>query len=333
MKTYKTIDLFAGIGGIRLGFEKAGFQTVYSNDFDKHCKITYDSNFDNPKLHVENIKNIKSKDLPKYDLLLGGFPCQAFSIAGYREGFKDEKGRGDLFFDIARIIKNTKPEGFMLENVRHLKTHDKGKTFRIISDTLKSLGYYFTSQILNSKDFGNVPQNRERIIIVGFKNKNTFGRFHFPKKKPLTKTVLSTLENKVDEKYYYNNKPLYKKLKKNVVRKDKVYQWRRIYVRENKNGVCPTLTANMGTGGHNVPIIKDNKGIRKLTPRECARLQGFPDSYRLPENIAISHLYKQIGNSVSVPVIESVAKNIKMAMIEKAPLRYQSEMFNHQDFL
>lgn len=333
MTKYKTIDLFAGIGGIRLGFENADFETVYSTDFDKHCKITFDSNFDNPKLHTKDIRDIKSKDLPKYDFLLGGFPCQAFSIAGYREGFDDEKGRGDLFFDIAEIIRDTKPKGFLLENVRHLETHDKGKTFRIITDALKSLGYYITHKVLNSKDYGNVPQNRERIMIIGFKNRDTYRRFHFPNKKPLTKTVLSTLENKVDEKYYYNGKPLYEKLKQGVLRKDKVYQWRRVYVRENKNGVCPTLTANMGTGGHNVPIIKDNKGIRKLTPRECARLQGFPDSYILPDTVAMSHLYKQIGNSVSVPVIEAVAKNIKLAMLGKAPIKYQSEMFHRQNFL
>jgi DNA (cytosine-5)-methyltransferase 1 len=275
--------------------------------------MTYDLNFKNTKLIVEDIKKIGIDDLPDFNFLLAGFPCQAFSIAGYREGFNDKKNRGNLFFDIARIIKKRKPEGFMLENVKNLRGHDNGNTFKIIIKTLENLGYYVKSKILNSMEYGNVPQNRERIYIVGFKNKKHYERFRFPTPIPLTLKVSDLLEEKVNEKYYYNNKPLFKKLKDSVKEEGKVYQWRRQYVRENKNGVCPTLTANMGTGGHNVPIIKDKKGIRKLTPLECAKIQGFPKDYKLPK-LADSALYKQLGNSVSVPVIEAIAKEIKKAI-------------------
>lgn len=313
MKKQRTIDLFAGIGGIRIGFEKAGFSTVFANDFDPKCKRTYDLNFKTVPLTVEDIQKIKVKDLPDFDFVLGGFPCQAFSIAGYRQGFNDEKGRGNLFLDIARIIKERKPTGFLLENVKNLKNHDGGKTYTIIKDTLEGLGYYVTEKVLNSMEYGNIPQNRERIYIVGFKDKKYFDKFKYPNPIKLTKSISNLLEKNVDEKYYYNGKPLFERLKISVKEKGKVYQWRRQYVRENKSGVCPTLTANMGTGGHNVPIIKDDKGIRKLTPRECARIQGFPNSYKLP-NIADSALYKQFGNSVSVPVIEAVAKQIMKAI-------------------
>jgi len=310
---FNTIDLFAGVGGIRLGFENAGFKTVFANDFETQCKDTYDLNFKDSKLIVEDIRKIGIDDLPKFDFLLGGFPCQAFSIAGYRHGFKDKKDRGNLFFDIARIIEARKPEGFLLENVKNLKSHDSGKTFEVIEKTLEDLGYFVKSKVLNTMEYGNVPQNRERIYIVGFKNKNYFDKFEFPKPVNLTKKVTDLLEKDVPEKYYYNNKPLYERLKDSVKDEGRVYQWRRQYVRENKSGVCPTLTANMGTGGHNVPIIKDKKGIRKLTPLECFRIQGFPKDYILP-TLADSVLYKQAGNSVSVPVIEAVAKQMMKAM-------------------
>ncbi len=310
---FKTVDLFAGVGGIRLGFEKAGFETVFSNDFDEQCKSTYDLNFPRAKLTVEDIRKIGIDDLPKFDFLLGGFPCQAFSIAGYRKGFNDEKGRGNLFFDIARIIEARKPEGFLLENVKNLKSHDEGKTFRIISETLENLGYHLNAKVLNSMDYGNIPQNRERIYIVGFKNKDYADKFSFPEPKKLTTKVTDLLEKNVPEKYYYNGKPLFEKLKNFIKEKGKVYQWRRQYVRENKSGVCPTLTANMGMGGHNVPIINDGTGIRKLTPVECFRIQGFPKEFLFP-NISDSALYKQAGNSVSVPVLEAVGKQMMKAM-------------------
>lgn len=313
-KVFKTIDLFAGIGGVRLGFEKiGGFQTVYANDFDKYCKTTYDLNFETVKLDNTDIRDLKSQSLPKYDVLLGGFPCQAFSIAGYRKGFEDEKGRGNLFFEIDRIIQDTQPIAFFLENVKNLEKHDKGRTFKIISDRLAKLGYFVKYKVLNSMEYGDLPQNRERVYIVGFKDKKHFDAFEFPKMVKRNKTINDILDSNVDEKYHYNRKTLYEKLKDSIVREDTVYQWRRKYVRENKNNVFPTLTANMGMGGHNVPIIKQGEVIRKITPRECSKVQGFPIDYKLPK-IADSQLYKQFGNSVSVPVIERIAENLYMAL-------------------
>jgi len=309
----RTIDLFAGVGGVRLGFERAGFTTVFANDFEPACKETYDLNSEETSLTVMDINKLKVSDLPEFDLLLGGFPCQAFSIAGYRKGFNDDKGRGDLFFRIAEIIAERKPKAFFLENVKNLKTHDNGKTFKIIKKTLEDLGYYVKSEILNSMTHGNVPQNRERIFIVGFLDKKSFDKFKFPTEVDLTTNFRELLDQSVDDKYYYNGKTLYSELKEGIKNKDMVYQWRRRYVRENKSGVVPTLTANMGTGGHNVPIILDNKGIRKLTPRECFSLQGFPKTFKLPR-ITDSKLYQQAGNSVTVPVVERVAKEIKKAL-------------------
>jgi DNA (cytosine-5)-methyltransferase 1 len=305
----KTIDLFAGIGGVRIAFERQGFETVFANDFDKNCKTTYDLNFSKQKMVCEDITKITSNSLPKYDILLGGFPCQPFSIAGYRKGFQDS-GRGDLFFKILDILRDTKPQAFLLENVKNLKSHDKGETLKYIVSQLHKLGYYVSYQVMNTMEYGNLPQNRERIYIVGFLSQSSFNAFTFPNKVELQTKLENIYEKHVEEKYYYSPaSKIYPFLDKEITRQNTVYQWRRVYVRENKNGVSPTLTANMGTGGHNVPIIRDKKGIRKLTPRECARLQGFPDSYKFPK-VADSHLYKQIGNSVSIPVLESIAKNI-----------------------
>lgn len=313
-KTYKTLDLFAGIGGVRMGFEKAGFETIFGNDFDPYCKLTYDLNFKDVPLKVADIAKVKSSELPNFDILLGGFPCQPFSIAGYRRGFLDT-GRGDLFFEIIRILKDKKPQAVFLENVKNLRSHDKGKTFKIISDALADLGYHVKVKILNSAEYGNVPQNRERVFIVGFKSKKQYESFEFPKQVKLEKKVSDLLEKEVDDKYYYNDSSIiYKSLKESIKTKGVVYQWRRKYVRENKSGVCPTLTANMGMGGHNVPLVIDNKGIRKLTPRECARLQGFPDTYKLPSELSDTRLYKQFGNSVTVSVINAVAKQIRKAL-------------------
>lgn len=309
IKKFNTIDLFAGIGGIRMGFERAGFKTVFANDFDKHCKTTYDLNFNKPKLHHQDINELDIKSLPKFDILLGGFPCQAFSIAGNRQGFKDKKGRGNLFFKIADILEERKPRAILLENVKNLKGHDKGKTFKIILNTLNKLGYYVKYQVLNSMIHGNMPQNRERIFIVGFKNKKKMEQFKFPDEIPLTKKFREFTASKAHNKYYYDDKPLYEKIKNDIDSENVVYQWRRKYVRANKKGVVPTLTANMGTGGHNVPIIKNSIGIRKLTPRECFLLQGFPEDFKLPE-LSDGKLYQQAGNSVTVPVIERVAKEM-----------------------
>jgi len=303
-------SLFAGIGGIEIGFLKAGFDISWANEIDKNAAITYKTNF-NHNVIVKDLKKLSTNEVSKIDILTGGFPCQAFSIAGYQKGFCDE--RGNVFFEILRFLDEFRPKVIFLENVKNLVSHDKGNTFKVISNELTKRGYYFKYKVLNSAEYGNIPQNRERIYIVGFLDKTHFDKFEFPTKIPLTKKISDLLEKNVDEKYYYHNSKYYPMLKEAMTKKETIYQLRRVYVRENKSNLCPTLTANMGTGGHNVPLILDDKGIRKLTPRECARFQGFDDSYILP-NIANSHLYKQIGNSVTIPVIERIAKNIKKAI-------------------
>ncbi len=312
-KEFRTLDLFAGIGGMRLAFDNAGFKTIFSNDFDKTCKDTYDLNFSEPKLLIKDIWKVEIKDLPEFEILLGGFPCQAFSIAGYRKGFKDDKGRGNLFFRIVEILDARKPTAFLLENVKNLKGHDNGKTFNIIKKTLEELGYTIKTEVLNTMTHGNLPQNRERIFIVGFLDKDKSEAFDFPKKIPLTKCFKEFVANEADDKYYYNDKPLYERIKQDINSEETIYQWRRKYVRANKKGVCPTLTANMGLGGHNVPIIKNHKGIRKLTPKECFLLQGFPKSFKLPK-LADSRLYHQAGNSVSVSVVQRIAEEIRRVL-------------------
>ncbi|MDX2074902.1 MAG: DNA (cytosine-5-)-methyltransferase [bacterium] len=314
----RTVDLFAGIGGLRRGFERVGFETVFANDFEPSCKVTYDLNYPDTPLTLGDIRDIDVNTIPDYDFLLAGFPCQPFSVAGYRQGFEDEKGRGNLFFSIANILDKTRPTGFVLENVKNLQGHDKGRTFKTIENILvNDLGYHIKHEILNSMEHGNTPQNRERIFIVGFQDKMVTERFQFPEKIPLTRSFQELLDKQVADEFYYMGKPLYEKIVGDVLRRDTVYQYRRVYVRENKRGVCPTLTANMGEGGHNVPIILDDKGIRKLTPRECARLQGFDDSFLLPTTLANAKLYKQMGNSVTVSVVERLAEQVVMALGEQ----------------
>lgn len=322
MEKMRTVDLFAGVGGIRIAFEKNGFKTVYSNDFDRHAKITYDLNFSDTPLHLEDFSKVNINQIPEFEVLLAGFPCQPFSIAGYKKGFEDE-GRGNMFFEIIKLLKKRMPKVIVLENVKNLKTHDKGNTFKVIKQSLESLGYNVKAEILNSMTHGNLPQNRERIFIIGFLARNHFINFNFPGPSELTNSFKDYLEENVDEKYYYNNKEIYQRMKNEIISEDTVYQWRRKYVRANKSGVCPTLTANMGTGGHNVPLIKDKKGVRKLTPKECFLLQGFPFHFKLPD-IADSHLYKQAGNSVPVPLLEKIAENIKLA-VEGKPVPYAKE--------
>lgn len=315
-KTRKVISFFAGVGGIDLGFEKSGkFDVVYANEFDKNAKSTYESNFD-LKVELKDIRDIDAKNIPDADVLLAGFPCQPFSVAGYRKGFEDD--RGSLFFETLRIIVQKKPKVVFLENVKNMVTHDHGNTFKVIREGLEQNGYYVKWKVLNAKDYGNIPQNRERIYIVGFLSKESYDLFEFPEKieltNPLTKYI--DFKKKVDEKYYYTkekNPTFYDELEKDIVSQDTVYQWRRQYVRENKNGVVPTLTANMGMGGHNVPLILSDTGIRKLTPRETFNVQGYPTHYNLPK-IADGQLYKQAGNSVVVSVIERIANNIEKAL-------------------
>lgn len=315
MKKLKVASFFAGVGGIDLGFEQTGaFETIYANEFDQYAVKTFEANF-NLKVDCRDINEVKVSEIPDFDVMLGGFPCQAFSLAGYRQGFDDEKGRGTLFFELVRIIKEKKPEIVFLENVKNLVGHDNGNTFRVILEHLENLDYHVKYQVLNAKDYGNIPHGRERIYIVGFKNKDLYQKFEFPKPIELTTKLRDCIDFNIkqDDKYYYsnNNCKFYDKLVEDMTKQETIYQWRRTYVRENKSKVCPTLTANMGTGGHNVPLIRCADGIRKLTPRETFNLQGFPHDYILPNDISNTRLYKQAGNSVVVTVINRIANKIK----------------------
>jgi|TARA_B110000467_G_C18320196_1_gene484591 DNA (cytosine-5)-methyltransferase 1 len=319
--SYTVGSLFAGIGGICLGFKQANYKILWANEIDQKACETYAFNFPDHKLYCEDIHSLKNpKKLGKVDIITSGFPCQAFSVAGYRKGFHDP--RGNLFFETARFIKEIQPKAFLLENVKNLKGHDKGNTFKVIEQVItEDLGYSFIPFTLNAKDYGDTPQTRERIYMVGFKGESKSPKictnnFKELEKIPLKKGIKDAINrSKQNEKYYYQKEhQYYPQLKKEIRSENTVYQWRRVYVRENKSNLCPTLTANMGTGGHNVPLIKDKYGIRKLTPSECAAFQGFPKEFQFPEDMANSHCYKQAGNSVVVPVIKRIAEEISRVL-------------------
>ena len=320
MKKLRCASFFAGVGGIDMGFSKAGnFKTVYANEFDPYPVKTFELNFP-IKADCRDIHSVQASEIPDFDIMLAGFPCQAFSVAGLRKGFDDEKGRGTLFFELIRIIKEKKPEIVFLENVKNLVGHDNGNTFSVILEQLKKEGYHVKFAVLNAMEYGNIPQNRERIYIVGFKDEEKYRNFDFPMPVKLTSKLedIIDFDSKLDEKFYYTpgkyKGDIYDQLAVAMDDDRAVYQWRRKYVRKNKNGVVPTLTANQGEGGHNVCLIKTKHGIRKMTPHECFNTQGFPKDFKLPEDMSDARLYKQAGNSVCVTVIERIAKNIAKAM-------------------
>ena len=311
---YRAGSMFAGIGGICLAFKNAGAEIVWANEIDQHACKTYQKNFGSDYLVEGDIKKIEAESVPDMDILTAGFPCQAFSVAGHRRGFEDE--RGILFFEIMRLIDAKKPRAIFLENVKNLVGHDNGRTFENILCCLGDSGYISRHEIFNTKEYGNIPQNRERTYVVAFRNQEDDRNFKFPDPVPLDKKIhgIIDISSKKDESFYYGQDWLhYDKLKESMVNKGTVYQWRRTYVRENKNSVCPTLTANMGTGGHNVPLVIDDFGFRKLTPSECLRFQGFPSDFGFAK-ISRSHMYKQAGNSVSVPVVQRIAEEMIFAM-------------------
>lgn len=319
----KCASFFAGVGGIDKGFEKNKlFQVVYANEFDPYPVETYELNFD-IKVDCRDIHDVKVEEIPDFDVMLAGFPCQAFSVAGYRKGFEDEKGRGTLFFELIRIIKAKQPQIVFLENVKNLVGHDNGNTFKVIREALEANGYYVNPMVLNAMEYGNIPQNRERIYLVCFKNEKLYQNFHFPMPIPLKKKLKDVIDfdSKVDDKYYYTEGKykgdIYEKLVAAMDDDKAVYQWRRKYVRKNMSGVVPTLTANQGEGGHNVCLIKTKYGIRKMTPHECFNTQGFPKNFKLPKDMSDARLYKQAGNSVCVSVIERIADNIAEAYIKE----------------
>ncbi len=328
----RSIDLFAGIGGIRMGFDQAfgnSINTVFVSEWDSYAQKTYATNF--PSIHPINgdITKIDEKDVPEFDICLAGFPCQAFSLAGQRKGFDDDyKGmsRGTLFFDVARICSHHMPKVIFCENVKGLTIHDKGKTFKIITGTLEQMGYKVFHKVLNSKDFG-VPQNRERIYIVAFRNDIAPDNFNFPRPTGKKVCIRDIMEEKpVPAKYYLSTQYMdtLRRHKERHAAKGNGFGYE---IRELDSIAGAIVCGGMGRE-RNLIIDKRQKdlkptthikgevnreGIRKMTPREWARLQGFPDSFKLP--LSDVHLYKQFGNSVTVPVIRAIAEQIKKIIL------------------
>ena len=312
MSKYKIIDLFAGTGAFSHVFKDYDkFETVYINDMVKESEQIINLNHPEENFVYGDINKIEINSIPQHDILCAGFPCQPFSISGMKKGFDDE--RSNVFWKMLDIIKFHNPQILILENVKNLVSHDNKNTFKIIKDSLIELGYHIKHQILDTCKITIVPQHRERIYIVCFKDAELHDKFDFDFPVKENKSISSFLEENICDKYYYkDNLKVYEEVKKEItknIKENVIYQYRRYFVRENKSNVCPTLTANMGSGGHNVPLLLDDKGIRKLTPRECFNLQGFPLDYKLPL-LSDSGLYKLAGNAVSVPVVKLIAEKL-----------------------
>lgn len=314
---FKFIDLFAGIGGIRLAYQNIGGKCVFTSEWDSFAKKTYEANFG--EVPFGDITQISETEIPDHDILLGGFPCQPFSIAGVskknslgrKHGFLD-KTQGTLFFDIARIIEHKKPKVFMLENVKNLISHDKKQTFKVIIETLTKLGYTVHYKVLDAKYY--VPQHRERIIIVGF-DKSVFKdieSFSFPEPKNVELAIKDVLEPKVEDKYTLSDKlwNYLQEYKKKHQAKGNGFG----FGLTNLNGVSRTLSARYYKDGAEILIPQKGKNPRRLTPRECARIQGFPDNFIIP--VSNNQAYKQFGNSVATPLIQAVGKNIVKELLK-----------------
>jgi DNA (cytosine-5)-methyltransferase 1 len=325
--TFTFIDLFAGIGGMRLAFERAGGRCVFGSEWDAAARSTYFANFGEvPFGDITAIANEKrtSEEIPRHDVLVGGFPCQAFSIAGFKGGFSDT--RGTLFFNLARVIEDHRPKAFLLENVKGLAGHDRGRTIDIIMRTLtEDLGYRVTTKIVNAKDFG-VPQNRERIFIVGFKSKHAAERFQFPDASGRETTIADIKEREVVETRYYLSDRYLQTLIRHRDRHAAKGNGFGFEVKSDDEIASAIVVGGMGkernlvvderlqdfTPTTNIKGAVNRQGIRKMTPREWARLQGFPDSFLIP--VADAQAYKQFGNSVAVPAIQATAQQILIAL-------------------
>ena len=323
---YRSIDLFAGIGGIRLGFEQAfgnDIKTVFVSEWDKKAVETYKANFDDKIDIAGDITEVNENDIPEHDILLAGFPCQAFSLAGHKKGFED--ARGTLFFDVARIIKRHNPKVVFCENVKNLVNHDRGRTFKVIKEILEELGYVVFYKVLNSKNFG-VPQNRERIYIVAFRKDIAPKTFEFPEKTDDTKVIKDIVEeHEVSPKYYLSTAYL-ESLKKHKERHASKGNGFGYEIRSTDSVAGAIVCGGMGRERNliiynrltNFTPVTHIKGeinrefVRKMTPREWARLQGFPNDFKFV--VADTHLYKQFGNSVTVPVIRAIAEKIKKCL-------------------
>lgn len=309
MDKVKVGSLFSGIGGIDLGFEQAGFEIAWANDFDAAACKTYRNNFPSTILIEDDVRNINPCALSDIDALVAGFPCQPFSVMGYRRGFNDP--RGNLFFEIARFIDVKRPKVVFLENVKNLMEHDNGKTFLVIYNALAQFGYSVKYKVINATDV-NIPQNRARIFIVAFRDIEDCDKFSFPQYTPLEATIDDVIDRSIkhDDIYYYGSESRYfKELNAKIVDKTGIYRIDDSGIATRKWEICPTLKANMGTYHDRVPIIRDDFGIRMLTPMECLAFQGYPKKYTF-KGVSLKSAYKQCGNTVCVPIIKSIAAKL-----------------------
>ena len=310
-------SLFSGIGGIDLGFIQAGFDIVWANEMDAAACRTYRHNFPNTNLIEGDIKRIATSDIPDCDVLTAGFPCQPFSIAGLQKGFKDRDG--NLFFEITRIIDAKRPKVVFLENVPNLMKHDDGKTFLVIFNGLAQFGYTVYYRVLASNDYGNLPQIRKRIYIVAIREDISNRLYQYPEPMELTLKSSDIINRSVKQHdiYYYTEGKMYDRLVAHMKDRKAIYRITDTEVRWTKNQMCPTLTANMGTHKDRVHVVWDDYGIRKITLRAGLDFQGFPKEFYFPNTITIDDAYKQIGNTVSVPVIARLATKIKEMLMEE----------------
>lgn len=305
----RVCSLFCGIGGIDLAFVKAGHEIVWANDIDKYACMTYRHNFPDTFLVEDDIRSVDKKEIPDCDILTAGFPCQPFSICGKQKGFADE--RGNLFFEIGKTIDAKHPNIVFLENVANLTEHDQGKTFNVIHNELAGRGYYIRYLIADACDYG-VPQHRTRTYIVAFADKDKCERFKFPEKDPLEKSITDVIDTtkKAAEKYYVSPESAkYKRLSDYIVDREQLYRFADYGIQSSKEGIAFTLKANMGTYYDRVPIIKDDFGIRNITPNECLAFQGFPKDFSFPAEVSEREQYKQAGNTVCVPIVEKIFNN------------------------
>lgn len=304
------VSLFSGIGGIDLAFEQAGFEVIWANEKDAHACVTYRNNFSEAPLVEADIASIDAHTIPHCNVLVAGFPCQSFSIMGYQRGFHDP--RGNLFFEIARVADAINPDVIFIENVKNLIYHDNGKTFITIFNTLAELGYDVKYDVENALKYGNIPQDRNRTYIAAFMDQDLLNAFSFPKEIELTvgiDDIIDRTEKHHISYYYTENNRYYAQLNRKIPDKTGIYRIDDSGVAMRKYTVSPTLKANMGTYHDRVPVIRDDYGIRKLTPYECLALQGFPKGF-IFKGIPIESAYKQCGNTVCVPVVKRIADNI-----------------------
>ena len=307
-KKIKVGSMFAGIGGIDLAFVQAGCEVVWANEKDRYACETYRLNLGDAFLVEDDIRNIRTKDIPEFDILTAGFPCQAFSSVGLLRGFDDP--RGNMFFEIVRVIKDVKPRVVFLENVANLLRHDGGGTFKVMKNVLEKLGYEVLFRVMNAKDYGNLPQQRNRIYIVAFRMKNDLLGLKYPGAIPLTRTAFDLYDKEhQDDRYYMDGHRMWDSMMVYMTERDRVYRFTDWGISRGQVGICPTLLAAMGSRYERIPFFYDDYSVRLMTPRECARMQGFSKKFILPESNE-KQVYKQIGNSVAVPVVYRIARNI-----------------------